>query len=77
MTMEEAMAVEVGRCLMTDFSGTWTQHRLATKEDGHMSQTGVMFQVEPPVRKSGGGGIDAGWFHLMPEGECDACRAVP
>jgi hypothetical protein len=57
--------LKIGASIRTDFSGKWTAHTIADIENkgnlGH-SQSGIMFLVDPPVPKSGGGWVDADWF---------------
>lgn len=67
MNRDMALKMESGMKVMTDFSGKWTEHTIIGTESRAISQTGVLFIVKPIVQKSGGGAIDAGWFHLLPE----------
>lgn len=58
---------QVGDEVRTGFSGRVTKHRIVERSDdrshGH-SQSGILFQVHPPVPKSGGARawLDADWF---------------
>jgi hypothetical protein len=63
-----ARAAQVGDTVTTDYTGRVTRHKIVARCDdrshGH-SQSGIMFQVDPPVPKSGGARawLDADWFH--------------
>jgi hypothetical protein len=62
-----ARACQPGDRVTTDYSGRVTTHTILARCDdrsrGH-SQSGILFQLSPPVPKSGGAGawIDADWF---------------
>lgn len=60
-----ARLLPIGAMVTTDFSGRVTTHRIidksADRSHGH-SQSGILFQLDPPVPKSGGAWIDADWF---------------
>lgn len=53
--------LEPGAMVTTDFSGRLTSHKILLKYRG-VSQSGVLFEVHPPVPKSNNQGICADWF---------------
>lgn len=56
----------LGKVVTTEFSGKITKHTITDRSTLHRSQSGVTFQVTPPVPKSGGqyAWIDADWFEI-------------
>lgn len=58
----------VGMAVETPYTGKMTQHIITARSTEMQSQSGVMFQVQPPVPKSTGEWMDADWFFL-PENE--------
>jgi hypothetical protein len=52
----------IGSVLRTDYSGTWTTHRVTDRRAGCISQSGIMFLLDPPVPKSREAWLDADWF---------------
>jgi hypothetical protein len=61
---EHSKRLEVGARVVTTFSGRITVHHITKKIITPHCQSGVMFEVEPPVPKSSGGDakMDADWF---------------
>jgi hypothetical protein len=62
-----ARAARVGDVVTTNFNGRTTVHRIKARcDDGAhgASQSGIVFQLAPPVPKSGGpdAWLDADWF---------------
>lgn len=64
--LKDARHVNVGAYVQTDYSGIVTSHKVVAKEYSR-SQSGVVFQLSPPVRKSGGADawIDSDWFTVV------------
>lgn len=60
--------LEPGALVTTDFSGRLTRHTILLKYKG-VSQSGILFEVHPPVPKSGNGGICADWFEPVVEAQ--------
>jgi len=56
-----------GDLVTTDFSGRVTTHRITRRHTGVVSQSRIMFDVDPPVPRSSGGPIDADWFEPIPK----------
>lgn len=61
--------LQIGDAVRTDYGHhggiprTMTSHIIVARKDGTPSQNGIMFQVEPPVRRAGiDAWIDADWF---------------
>lgn len=53
--------LEPGAMVTTDYSGRITTHKILLRYRG-VCQSGILFEVHPPVPKSGAGGICADWF---------------
>lgn len=49
--MSNGRLLNVGDEAMTDFKGGWTLVKIISKQTGAASQTGVRFQVHPPLNK--------------------------
>lgn len=61
-----ARLCKIGDKVKTDFSGKITYHTIVnrcTDRTHGLSQSGILFKLSPLVPKSGGGWIDADWFH--------------
>lgn len=66
MKINDHEAFNVLDIVETDFSGKLTRHIVTSRFKVRNSQTGVVYEVSPPVPKSGEGGrvarIDHAWF---------------
>lgn len=58
---EASRLLEPGAMVTTDFSGRITTHKILLRYTGRC-QSGIMFEVHPPVPKSNNRGICADWF---------------
>ena len=62
----DSEAFDVLDIVETDYSGKMTRHIIRARFKVRNSQTGVVYEVSPPVPKSGYGGrvarIDHAWF---------------
>jgi hypothetical protein len=58
--------LQPGAMVTTDFSGRITTHKILLRYKG-VCQSGILFEVHPPVPKSNNEGIDADWFEPVPE----------
>lgn len=54
--------LSVGARVQTDYCGRITEHTIRERDTWMPSQSGVLFKVYPPVPKSSGSWMDAGWF---------------
>lgn len=64
----DAIDCRRGDKVWTYFSREWTVHTItARRAQDHVSETGVQFQVTPPVKGSNGADawIDANWFERV------------
>lgn len=68
--MSKARHCKVGDRVTTDYDKSRigiTEHTIIGRKDMR-SQSGIAFQVEPPLRNAGPGAwFDADWFEPMPE----------
>jgi len=63
-----ARHLQPGDFALTDFNKGATRVRIVARRDGQRSQSGVMFQVDPPMRNHGPATwIDADWFEPAPK----------
>lgn len=66
MRIADHDAFDVLDIVETDYSGKMTRHIIRARFKVRNSQTGVVYEVSPPVPKSGYGGrvarIDHAWF---------------
>jgi hypothetical protein len=60
--------LEPGAMVTTDFSGRITTHKILLRYAGRC-QSGILFEVHPPVPKSNNQGICADWFELAESGQ--------
>lgn len=62
--------MQVGEKAVTDFNGagTMTHVEILRRADGYQSQSGIAFQVSPPLKNclSSDVWIDADWFEPSP-----------
>lgn len=58
--------LQPGAMVVTDFSGRRTTHKILLRYRG-VCQSGVLFEVHPPVPKSNNEGICADWFEPADE----------
>ena len=66
--MPENKTRSIGDFVLCEWDkGKITSHRITNKKNG-LSQSGVMYQVDPPVRLSGSTAwIDSDWFYDAPD----------
>lgn len=61
--------LQAGTIVTTSYSGRITRHKIVSRTEKWPCDSGVMFRVDPPVPKSGGGWIDSSWFVEDKQGE--------
>lgn len=64
---DEARSLQVGERVATAFSRRITLHTVRERQEGAVSQSGVLVRVDPPVPTSGGADawLDVGWFQRV------------
>lgn len=68
-TTPECIGHQVGDRVETPFSGQWTQHTVVGRYKRKACQSGIVYEVMPPVPKSSGGRLDAAWFRRPAGGD--------
>ena len=51
-----------GQQVITDFNGRDQTVTITSTMTGQKSQTGILYQVDPPLSRHGSGWIDEAWF---------------